>query len=170
MRISAPGWLVAVSASVALFPASAGADRPGRRCPEPPRATVDTKGEPAHHRRPKLAEDADRLRDALAAAVPGDEIVLRSGKVYLGPFLLPPPRSGRPYLWCHAEDAARRGSRAPGVRLEKTQAPRLATLSAPKNRHALLTADGASGYWITGLEIRPAEEGGVIESLVEIGS
>lgn len=165
-----PGWLLALSAGVASLPPSAGADRPGRRCPEPPRATVDTNGEPAHRRRAKLAGDAAELRDALAAAVPGDEIVLRSGKVYPGPFVLPAQPAGGAYIWIHSDDVGRRGFPVPGVRVEKSQASRLATITAPKNGPALLTADGASGYWLTGLEIATGPRGGTLDSLVEIGS
>src|SRR5215468_3871653 len=167
MRIAAPSWLLAGSACLALLPATAGADRPGRRCPEPPRATVDTNGEPAHRRRPKLADDAAQLRDALAAAVPGDEIVLRSGKVYPGPFVLPAQPAGGPYVWIHSDDVGSRGFPVPGVRVEKSQTSRLATISAPKNGPALVTAEGASGYWLTGLEITTGPAGGTLDSLVE---
>src|SRR5262249_13719034 len=146
------GWAAAM-ASALLVPAVAARET----CPEQPRA-VDTSTEPQHSRRPKRPATSDDLRRALASAAPGAEIVLTQGVEYVGPFILPRQPPGAPYIWIHSDGLGRPGFPAPGKRVEKSQAGSLATMVAPKGRHALLTADGASGYWITGVEIRPAAD------------
>ncbi|MEP7381409.1 MAG: Ig-like domain-containing protein [Gemmatimonadota bacterium] len=95
----------------------------------------------------------DDLQRALDAAHRGDELVLQAGAVFTGTFTLPAKPGSAEDGWILVR-SERQSSLPPfGTRVGPADAammPRLATSGATA---ALQTASGASGWWITGLEL-----------------
>ena len=105
---------------------------------------------------------------ALAAAQPGDTIILEAGATYTGPFTLPnKPGEGWITVRTSAPDSQ---LPAPGVRVTPAFANVMPKLVAPgRNLPALLTAAGAHHYRFVGIEFKPVDAGAFVTNLIELG-
>ena len=121
----------------------------GQVAPELPRVYLDTKYVPLSGRTIRVGAGGN-LQAALRAAQPGDEILLASGAVYNGPFILPRKR-GAGWITVRTDAAAQLPPE--GVRITPRFAPLLAKLVTSTAEPALRTEAGATGYRITTVEI-----------------
>jgi hypothetical protein len=141
--------LVVILAAAAAAGAGASAEEP--REPEAPRATVDTSMPQAGRRTINVPEGGD-LQAALDGAKPGDEIVLKAGAEYEGPFRIP-ARAGDG--WIVVRSSAMDRLPPPGTRAEQRHGeamPRLVSRNGP----VIAVDPGAHHYRLVGLEIAPA--------------
>ncbi|MDQ6887067.1 MAG: hypothetical protein M3068_07195 [Gemmatimonadota bacterium] len=124
----------------------------GQAAPELPRVYLDTKDVPPSGRTIRLGAGGN-LQAALRTAQPGDEILLASGAVYTGPFILPRKRGPG---WITVRTDAAGQLPLEGVRITPRFAPVLAKLVTSTAEPALRTEAGATGYRITAVEITVA--------------
>ena len=97
------------------------------------------------------ANDADALRNALNAAVGGDEIVLPNGSEYVGSFLLP-KHAGSGVVVLRSETV----STAPGTRVTPATASGLAKFVTRDVFPAIKAENGSSGWRLIGLQVQLA--------------
>jgi hypothetical protein len=152
-------------------------------CPLGPQRTVDTSTVPTRTGTTWTPTSSAELTSALAAVVPGDEIVLDPQVAYVGPFYLKPQPAGD-WIIIRSNQSTSASFPAAGSRVEKTDAARLAKVLAPNDvpgfggtegetvgaAPAFITTDGANHhYWIMGLEIEPVDGTATYKTLVQIG-
>jgi hypothetical protein len=100
--------------------------------------------------------DGGELQSALDRARPGDTILLSSGQIYSGNFVLP-AKSGTQFITIRTADTA--GLPPAGVRVSPRHAGKLAVIQSPDRQPALRTAPGAHHWRIELLEFRANREG-----------
>ncbi len=110
------------------------------------------------------------LQSALDAAQRGDEIVIQSGVTFTGTFTLPAKRGSAADGWILVR-SDRQASLPPfGSRVGPGDAANMPQLATPGSAAVLQTASGASGWWITGLELTIAPSfSGINYGLVLLG-
>ncbi|MDP1861036.1 MAG: Ig-like domain-containing protein [Gemmatimonadaceae bacterium] len=108
---------------------------------------------PVDIRNSVLVKAGDNLQGALNAAQRGDEIVLQAGATFTGTFTLPakPGNSSAGWVLVRSEQQAALPAR--GVRVTPAVASLMPKIVTPTSAAALQTAAGASGWWVTGVEI-----------------
>src|ERR1051325_788799 len=107
------------------------------------------------------------LQSALNAAQPGDTIVLDSGAVYSGDFVLP-NKSGSSYITIQS---SRVGELPEGVRVLPSQSALLAKLvSASAAEPVIKTVAGSHHFRFIGVEISTPTPTTVVYDLVRLGS
>ena len=137
----------------------------------PPNPPIDTSSAPSLVQLPNALRDSvvtsypalqghtivvragDDLQRALDSAQRGDEIVLQSGAVFTGSFTLPAKQGSAADGWIVVRSDRQAALPSFGMRVGPADAanmPRLATAGASA---VLQTASGATGWWITGLEL-----------------
>ncbi len=95
----------------------------------------------------------DNLQNALNAAQRGDEVVLQAGATFTGNFILPTKPGTAADGWILVRSDMQTALPPFGARVGPANAslmPQLLTINASA---ALQTASGASGWWVTGLEM-----------------
>ena len=93
------------------------------------------------------------LQQALNNAQRGDEVVIASGATFVGTFTLPskPGTSANGWILVRSD---KQGQLPPmGTRVTAANAGAMPKLETPSVYPALQTAAGASGWWVTGLEL-----------------
>jgi hypothetical protein len=95
------------------------------------------------------------LQQALNQIQPGGTIRLAPGATYTGSFVLP-AKGGSSYVVITTRDAA---LPPPGIRIDPTYKPRLATIRSATTLSALTTAAGASYYRIVGVAFEANQNG-----------
>jgi hypothetical protein len=139
-------------------------------CPTQPQIWIDTSTPPTPTGTVWTPTTSAELTTALANVAPGDEIVLGASNIYTGPFTLKAQPAGSAWIWIHTDQVGQPGFPATGVRAERSQSTALTNLISPNGSHALVTADGANHYWITGVEFRASTSATSLDSLVELGN
>jgi hypothetical protein len=127
-----------------------------------PRVYLDTRYV-APARTVQVRAGAD-LQAAITSAQPGDELVLASGAVYTGNFVLP-ATSGSGWVTIRSNTALP----AEGVRVTPASAARFAKIVSPNNEPAIRTAPGARRYRLMGVEITYAPSVTQAYTLVALG-
>ncbi|HJN14736.1 MAG TPA: hypothetical protein QGH10_04570, partial [Armatimonadota bacterium] len=155
-------WPILVAWSV---PACAQLPRP----PEPPREFLQTDlaMTPVVGKTIDVTRGAD-LQAALDEARPGDEVVLQSGAVYTGNFVLPTKGDSDKWITIRTSDMA--GIPPEGSRVEPRHAGAMPKIVDPTGEGAISTALGASHYRLIGLEIAASPDVETTRSLVKFGS
>lgn len=156
---------------------------PASTCPLGPQLTVDTSTVPTRTGATWTPTSSAELTSALAAATPGDEIVLDAAITYVGPFYLKPQPAGD-WIVIRSNQSTNASFPAAGSRVEKSDAALLAKVLAPNDvpgfggtesetvgaAPAFITTNGANHhYWITGLEIEPVDGTATYKTLVQLG-
>lgn len=156
---------------------------PASTCPLAPQRTVDTDAVPTRTGVSWTPKSSTELTSALAAVSPGDEIVLDAAVTYVGPFYLAPQPPGD-WIIIRSNQTTSPSFPAAGSRIEKSDAPLLATVLAPTNvpgfggtegetagaAPALITTNGANHhYWIIGLELAPVDGSATYKTLAQLG-
>ena len=95
----------------------------------------------------------DNLQNALNAAQRGDEIVLQAGAVFSGTFTLPAKPGTAADGWILLRSDRQAALPAPGTRVGPMHASLMPQLVTTNSAAVLQTASGASGWWITGIEM-----------------
>jgi len=134
--------------------------------PEPPRVVVDTTYVPPTGVS-RNAPNTAALTAALAAAVPGDEIVLQAGVTYQGPFTLT-PKSGTGWITIRTNLIAQLPQ---GKRVTPADAwtmPKIVGGASP-NR-AIETSGAAHHYRLIGIEFMPAPGTQLVSGLISLGT
>ncbi len=119
--------------------------------PALPQKYIDTTWNPptGTHRAAHTAAD---LTAALAAAVPGDTIVLDAGTVFSGNFTLP-QKANPQGQWIYIETSSLLTLPPPGTRVGPGSKPSMPTITTPNTTAPIALAPGANHYRLVGLEI-----------------
>lgn len=122
---------------------------PSGSAPIPPRATVDTTLPSATGMVRTVTAGGD-FQAALNASKGGDVVELPAGATFTGNYVLPAKR-GSGKIWIRSSGF---GSLPPqGTRIAPSNAAALAKIVSPNTKPALRFDFGASGYYLTGLDI-----------------
>src|SRR5919109_5301855 len=133
--------------------------------PAPPQVFIDTTYVPPTGVS-RDAPDTAAFQAALAAAVPGDEIVLHAGVTYQGPFTLT-PKSGTGWITIRSNQMAQLPV---GTRVAPADAAKMPKIVGGGSPHVALDTSGAAHHYrLIGLEIMPTPGAGV-NSLVRLGT
>lgn len=108
---------------------------------------------PGARRRAWVVKSGDNLQAALNQAQRGDEIVVQAGATFTGNFTLPAKSGSAADGWILLR-SDQQGALPPfGTRVGPTHASLMPRLVTPNASAVLQTASGASGWWVTGLEL-----------------
>jgi hypothetical protein len=116
---------------------------------QPPRELLDFRY-PAVSGRTIRVDAGDNLQSALNNARRGDEIVLAAGATWQGNFVLP-ARGDSGWVVIRGEHASRLP--AMGTRVGPADGAYMPKIATPNTRAAIITAQGARGWWLTGIEL-----------------
>lgn len=106
-----------------------------------------------------------QLKDALAAAAGGDEIVLEANATFIGPIILPAKSSSADILIKSSEL-----SRLPAGRISPADASHMPKIVSPgQGESALVFAPGSHNYHLAGLEFAKSSPTAVVYDLIKIG-
>lgn len=100
-----------------------------------------------------LVKAGDNLQAALNSAKRGDEIVLQAGATFSGHFVLPAKSGQSSNGWIVIRSDRQSQLPPSGSRVRPTDVGKMATIQTPDQAPAIATAPGASGWWISGVEI-----------------
>ena len=100
-----------------------------------------------------LVKAGDNLQGALNTAQRGDEIVLQAGATFTGSFTLPAKPGNSSAGWVLVRSDQQAALPARGVRVTPAVASLMPKIVTSNSAAALQTAAGASGWWVTGVEI-----------------
>ena len=134
--------------------------------PEPPRVVVDTTYVPPTGVS-RSAPNTAALTAALAAAVPGDEIVLQAGVTYQGPFTLT-PKSGTGWITIRTNLIAQLPQGTRVTPADAWKMPKIVGGGSP-NR-AIETSGPAHHYRLIGIEVVPASGTQLVSGLISFGT
>jgi len=110
------------------------------------------------------------LQSALDAAQRGDEIVIQAGVTFTGTFTLPAKRGTAADGWILVRSDRQASLPSFGTRVRPQDASNMPQLATSGSAAVLQTASGASGWWITGLELTIAPTfSGINYGLVLLG-
>lgn len=93
------------------------------------------------------------LQNALNSAKRGDEIVLAAGATYSGNFTLPAKSGSAANGWITIRSSKLSSLPSMGTRVHATNASLMPKIVTPNTGPAIRLAAGASGWWISGVEV-----------------
>ncbi len=132
---------------------------------ELPRVRIDTAAPPQGLPQ-RVLLDGEDLQRVLSESGPGVEILVPSGRRF-GPLSLPARAPGETrWTVIRSSDPALPG---PGVRVRRGDGAHMPQIVAPSGRSGIVSAPGASHYWLIGLEVRNAGPGQPAGPLVNLG-
>ena len=134
--------------------------------PEAPRALVDTTYVPPTGVS-RDAPDTAAFAAALAAALPGDEIVLRAGVTYQGPFTLQ-PKNGTGWITIRTNLIAQLPVGRRVIPADAAKMPKIVGGGSPNT--AIRTSGAAHHYRFIGIEFMPAPGTQQVTGLISFGS
>lgn len=120
--------------------------------PELPRDSVILRY-PAVRGRTLTVKSGDNLQNALNAAQRGDEIVVQAGAVFTGNFTLPAKPGTAADGWIVVRSDMQLALPPLGTRVGPAHAPLMPQLVTSNGNAVLQTASGASGWWVSGVEM-----------------
>ncbi len=131
---------------------------------ELPRAYVDSTYRPPSGKTIRVLNGED-LQAAIDSANPGDTIVLQTGAVFTGNYVLP-PKTGDGWIYIESTSADRLAR--PGQRTSPSEASFMPKIQTSNALPAITALPNASNYRLVGLEITPAEGSPRVYQLVSI--